>query len=438
MDFMIVTATIRHRRGERLTSFKVHSFSLLAAIAAVLTPAPASALTPAFRGAHWVSSWASAQMRMDPKDVVRPEQKDLTLRQLVRTSIGGSTVRLRLSNAFGTLPLTISAVNVARAPSPGSSRIDGSTNRAVTFEGRRSVMIPAGAEYLSDPIEMHVPALATLAVSTFFSELPKLETGHPGSRATSYFVTGDQRAAAEFHDAKTIDHWYFLSGVDVEAERPSGAIAILGDSITDGHGIVSNTDTRWTDALAERLERSPATRSLATLNLGIGGNCIVAACLGPNAAARFERDVLARSGVRHLIILEGVNDLGSLTRDAPEPADAHRTLVNQMISALAQMIAQARERGIKVIGATIMPDGSSGYYHPDAANEADRKAVNDWIRATGHFDAVIDYDRLMRDPAQPNRLRREFDSGDGLHPSAAGYRFMGEAVPLTLFTKVRK
>lgn len=417
-----------------MTSFKVHLSWLLAAIAAVLTAVPASALTQAVPKKVWVSSWASAQMRMDPKEVLQPEPKDLTLRQLVRTSIGGSSVRLRLSNAFSTLPLTISALNIARATSPGSSLIDASTNRAVTFEGRRSVTIPPGAEYLSDPIEIRVPALATLAVSTYFSELPKLETGHPGSRATSYLVAGDQRAAAQFHDAKTIDHWYFLSGVDVEAERASSAIAIIGDSITDGHGVVSNTNGRWTDTLAERLDRSPATRAVAMLNLGIGGNCIVAACLGPNAAARFERDVLARSGIRYLIILEGVNDLGALTRDAPVSADAHRALVGQIISALAQMIAQARERGIKVIGATIMPDGSSGYYHPDAANEADRKAVNDWIRAPRHFDAVIDYDRLMRDPVQPNRLRKEFDSGDGLHPSAAGYRFMGQAVPLSWFT----
>jgi lysophospholipase L1-like esterase len=414
--------------------FRFHSFSLLAAIAAGLACAPASAMGRAVPEAHWVSSWASAQILVDPKDMLQPELKNLTLRQLVRLSIGGSSVRIRLSNAFGMSPLTISGMNIARALSPGSSRIDSSTNRSVTFEGRRSVTIPAGAEYLSDPIEMRVPALSTLAVSTYFSELPKLQTGHPGSRATSYFVPGDQLAIPELRNAATIDHWYFLSGIDVEPERPSGAIAVVGDSITDGHGVTSNMDKRWTDILAERLKSSAATRSLAVLNLGIGSNCIVAVCVGPNAAARFERDVLARSGVRYLLILEGVNDLGTLTRDAPAPADAHRALVEQMISALAQMIAQARERGIMVIGATIMPDGGSGYYHPDAANEADRKAVNDWIRAPGHFDAVIDYDRLMRDPARPNFLRKEFDSGDGLHPSAAGYRFMGEAVPFTLFT----
>jgi lysophospholipase L1-like esterase len=267
-----------------------------------------------------------------------------------------------------------------------------------------------------------------------FSELPKLQTGHPGSRATSYLVPGDQLAAIEFPNAAKVDHWYFLSGVDVEPEHPSAAIAIVGDSITDGYGVVSNTDTRWTDILVQRLNGLVATRSLSVLNLGIGGNCVANACLGPSAAARFQRDILARSGVRYLFILEGVNDLGMLTRDAPAPAEAHRSRVQQVIGALAQIIAQARERGIKVIGATIMPYGASGYYHPDAANEADRRAVNDWIRAHGNVDAVVDFDALMRDPAQPDRLRKEFDSGDGLHPSPAGYRFMGEAVPLSLFT----
>jgi lysophospholipase L1-like esterase len=417
-----------------VTGFRVHLISLFAAIAAALASAPASAVTRAAPETQWVGSWASAQMLVDQKDALAAEQKDVTLRQLVRTSIGGARVRVRISNAMGTSPLTISSVSVAHAVAPGSSRIDASTNHSVTFAGERPVTIPAGAEYVSDPIEMRVPALTTLAVSMHFSELPKLQTGHPGSRATSFFVVGDQLGAAEIRNAGKVDHWFFLSGVDVEPAHPSTAIAILGDSITDGHGVVSNTDTRWTDILAQRLNSSVATRSLSVLNLGIGGNCIANACLGPNAAARFQRDVLARSGVRYLFILEGVNDLGMLTRDAPATAEAHRALVHQMTGALAQIVAQARERGIKVIGATIMPYGGSGYYHPDAANEADRRAVNNWIRAPGHVTAVVDFDALMRDPAQPDRLRREFDSGDGLHPSAAGYRLMGEAVPLSLFT----
>jgi lysophospholipase L1-like esterase len=314
-----------------------------------------------------------------------------------------------------------------------SSRIDPTTNHYVTFAGERALSIPAGAEYVSDPVEMSVTALEALAISMQVAELPKVQTGHPGSRATSYFAAGDQLAAPELANSGTVDHWYFLSGLDVEPEHPSSAIAIVGDSITDGHGVISNSDTRWTDTLAERLKASSAQPALGVLNLGIGSNCLAEACVGPSATARFGRDVLARSGVRYLIILEGVNDLGMLTRDAPVSVQAHRALVQRMIGALAQMTKRARERGIKVIGATIMPYGGSGYYHPDAANEADRRAVNDWIRFPGHVDEVIDYDALMRDPAHPNRLRREFDSGDGLHPSAAGYRFMGEAVRLASF-----
>jgi lysophospholipase L1-like esterase len=171
------------------------------------------------------------------------------------------------------------------------------------------------------------------------------------------------------------------------------------------------------------------------LNVGIGSNCLVEACVAPSAAARFGRDVLERSAVRYVMILEGVNDLGMLTRDAPVSAEAHHALVERMIAAYAQMAERARERGIKVIGVTIMPYGASGYYHHDAANEADRKAVNDWIRTPGNLDAVVDFDALMRDPAQPRRLRKAFDSGDGLHPSPEGYRFMGDAVPLSLFAE---
>jgi len=419
-----------------LTGFSLNFFSSRAAIAAAVTCVALSPVSAARTRAEtrWVGSWASAQMLVEAKDALPPQPKDITLRQLVRTSIGGARVRVRLSNAMGTSPLTISGVRIARALSRGSSRIDSSTDRRVTFAGADTIVIPAGAEYVSDRVAMHIPALTTLAVSMHLSEVPKLQTGHPGSRATSYFAPGDQLAAPELRAGGAADHWYFLTGIDVEPKRASEAIAIVGDSITDGRGVISNTDTRWTDTLAERLKSSAGTRTIAVLNLGIGGNCLADSCLGPNAAARFQRDVIARSGVRYIIILEGVNDLGMLTRDSPAPAEAHRALVKRMIGALAEMTAQARERGIKVIGATILPYGGSGYYHPDAANEADRRAINDWIRTPGNVDAVVDFDALMRDPAQPNRLRKEFDSGDGLHPSAAGYRFMGEAVPLTLFS----
>lgn len=369
-------------------------------------------------------------MAMEGKDSLPPlAQGDLTLRQLVRTTVGGSRIRIRISNVFARQPLVIAGANIARAASLGSSRIVASSDHALTFQGKREVVIPPGAEFLSDPVAMPVPSLSTLAISIHFASIPLTASGHPGSRSTSFVVAGNHLSAGTLTGAATAEHWYFLSDVDVQ-RQPTSAIAVLGDSITDGHGVATDTDGRWTDYLAERLSKS---RPKAVLNLGIGGNRLLEDGLGPNALARLGRDVLARDGVRYLIILEGVNDLGVLTRDARATPEQHQALVRQLIAAYAQMIARAHERGIKVIGATVMPDGASAYYHPDAANEVDRAAVNAWIRQPGNFDAIIDFDALMRDPADPKRLRRQFDSGDGLHPSAAGYRAMGEAVPLSLF-----
>jgi lysophospholipase L1-like esterase len=404
---------------------------LLALLAAFAVAAPAEAKEPP----GWVVTWGTAQQEPEPHNALPAGAlADATLRQLVRTSIAGKTFRVRVSNAFGKAPLTILGVNAARAPDPASSRIDPATDRPLTFSGSRQVTIPAGAEYLSDPVDLDLPPLATVAVSMHVAEHPPVQTGHAGSRATSYVARGNRLSAPELTEATKVDHWYQLSGIDVVAPGAS-AVAIVGDSITDGFGVKPNTNSRWTDFLAERLQASRRSRNIAVLNLGLGGNRVLRDGLGPNAAARFERDVLARSGVRWLVVLEGVNDLGGLTRDAPATPEQHRALVADMLHAYAQMVAKARERGIRVIGATILPYGGSAYYHPDAANEADRQAINTWIRAPGNVDAVIDFDRAMRDPGQPNRLRAEYDSGDGLHPSIAGYRAMAEAVPLSLFVR---
>lgn len=382
--------------------------------------------------ANWLSSWAAAEMLLDTKDAL-PSGQDLTLRQLVRVTEGGTAIRLRISNAFGNGPLEIDGVHVARAISPASSEIDTASDRAVTFNGARALSIPPGAQYLSDPIPTATPAFTTLAVSMHFSDVPKGQTGHPGSRATSYFAPGNQLAGASLRKARTIDRWYYLDGVDVTPAASLAAIAVVGDSIVDGHGVVSNTNTRWTDYLASRTKGR-----LAVLNVGMGSNCLFRSCVGQSVPSRFDRDVLSRNGVKYVLILEGVNDLGTLTLNSPASPEAHRALVKNMIDALAQVTRRARERGIKVIGATIMPYGASGYYHPDAANDADRAAVNAWIRASGHVDAVVDFDALMRDPAQPNRLKKIFDSGDGLHPSPEGYRFMGTVIPLSLFATGRR
>jgi lysophospholipase L1-like esterase len=433
MDSFVVSANILVRRDRSQVGGPVQQAAgsgkwRIAACVAALLFEVGQAHAQGRAHTTWVASWAAGEIRVDPKDAL-PAGQDLTLRQLIRTTIGGGLIRLRVSNVLGTEPLTITGMHIAKAISPSSSRIDLSTDRRVTFNGSDAVSIPAGAEYESDPVAIGAPPFTTFAVSIHFAEVPKVQTGHPGSRATSYFAPGDQLSTAEIKGS-TADRWYFLDGLEVVPERPSTALGIVGDSIVDGHGVISNTNTRWTDYLAARTEK----RSLSVLNLGIGSNCLSETCVGPSAAARLGRDVLARPGLKYVIILEGVNDLGVLTRDAPVSPEVHHALVSRMIGALAQMTARARERGITVIGATIMPYGGSGYYHPDAANEADRAAINAWIRTPGNFDAVVDFDAMMRDPVLPTRLKKEFDSGDGLHPSPEGYRFMGGAVPLSLFT----
>ncbi len=353
----------------------------------------------------------------------------------MHVSLGGTRLRVRISNAFGTAPLRIGAAHLARAASPASAAIAAGSDRALSFDRRPGVVIPAGADYWSDPVDLAVPALSSLTVSLYLPEPPAQQTGHPGSRSTSYLVHGDQTAAANLPGAQTIEHWYQLAEVEVSSTPRASAIVALGDSITDGHGATTNGDDRWPDDLARRLQASPATRGIAVLNQGIGGNRLLQDGLGSNALARFDRDVLAQAGVRWLILLEGINDLGTLTRDHPATAANHAALVQAMIGAYRQIIERAHAHGIQVIGATITPDGQSGYYHPDDANEADRQAVNAWIRAAGHFDAVVDFDAAIRDPTDSTRMRPAFDSGDHLHPSAEGYRTMAAAIPLALFAR---
>lgn len=400
---------------------------------APITVASAAPMT-ASPAKRWTGSWASAQMIPAAKDALPvTEATNATLRQAVRLSAGGDKIRVRLSNAFGTEPLKVSGVHVALAATSGASRIDLASDRVVTFSGRAEVTVPPGAEYLSDTIDLPTPPLAHLAITLRFDGAPPAQqTSHPGSRTTSWFAPGDQLTATDLTDAKPIDRWFQISGVEVL--RSGGAsVVTFGDSITDGYGVTTNGDNRWPDILAARLQADPRTRGVGVLNAGIGGNRLLLDGLGPNAMARFDRDVLNQAGVKYVILLEGVNDLGVLTRDQPASPEAHAALVARIITAYDQMIRRAREHGIKVYGATVMPYGGSGYYHPDALNEQDRQAINAWIRAPGHFDAVIDFDRLMRDPAEPARLARAHDSGDGLHPSLAGYRAMADAVPLDLF-----
>ena len=390
---------------------------------------------------NWVGSWATSQQLPEPQNSLPPELlNDATLRQIVHLSVGGTALRIHLSNAFGVLPLHLTSVHMARPLSPASAAIDPASDKPILFSGRGDVIIPPGAEFFSDPIDTPVAPLSDVAVSIHFDVPPAEQTGHPGSRATSYLVHGDAVSAADLPGARKFDHWYQLAGVDVAAAAtaqpgPAAAIAVLGDSITDGHGATTNGNDRWTDVLASRLQADARTKNIGVLNEGIGGNHLLTDGLGPNALARFDRDVIGQTGVRWVIVLEGVNDLGGFTRLSDPARPEHETFVRRVLAAYEQIIARAHAVHLEVIGATILPYTGSDYYHPPPSNEADRQAINSWIRAPGHFDAVIDFDAAMADAQRPNHLAPAYDCGDHLHPSPAGYRVMGEMISLSLFAK---
>jgi lysophospholipase L1-like esterase len=387
---------------------------------------------------HWVTSWGASQQVPEPQNELPSDDlRDATVRQIVHLSVGGSTVRVHVTNAFGTEALLFTSVHIARPLSSSSATIDPASDRPLTFAGQAAVTVPPGAEFVSDPVDYPVGPLSDLAVTFHLDLPPARETGHPGSRATSYYVHGDAVAAATLSNARHVDHWYQLSEVDVEADSKTApgaaSIVALGDSITDGHGATTNGNDRWTDVLAARLQSSPATRDLGVSNQGIGGNHLLIDGLGPNALARFDRDVLAPAAVRWVIVFEGVNDLGGLSREGEVPPAQHAALVQRVIAAYEQLILRAHAHGLCIYGATITPYGGSTYYHPGPMSEADRQQVNRWIRAQGHFDAVIDFDAFVRDPEHPDRLLPAYDCGDHLHPSPAGYKVMGNAIALELF-----
>jgi lysophospholipase L1-like esterase len=386
-------------------------------------------------GPNWVGSWATAEQVPEAGNALAPgDLRDATLRQVVHLSLGGEALRVRISNAFGTASLHFTSVHVALPTSAASSRIDASSDRALSFSGRPYVIIPAGAEYVSDPLSFTVTAQSDLAITFHIDQPPAGETSHPGSRATSYLVHGDHVADADLPGAMTFDHWFNIAGVDVSAPPDAAAIVTLGDSITDGRGSTTNGNDRWPDELARRLRAAMPARHLGVLNEGIGGNRLLQDGLGPNGLARFDRDVLAQNGVRYLIVLEGINDIGVFGLLGSTAQAAHDRLVANIIGAYEQIVLRAHAHGTRVLGGTITPFAGSGYCRPGLLSEADRMAVNQWIRAPGHFDAVIDFDKVTRDPQRPEALLPAYDSGDHLHPSPAGYRAMADAISLADFT----
>jgi lysophospholipase L1-like esterase len=376
----------------------------------------------------WVGTWASSPQLVASADIPQGITfADVTLRQLVRVSVGGSRVRVRFSNTFGTAPLVLSAAHIAASLGGGS--VKGSSGKELTFGGIPEVSIPPGALMISDPIDFDLPALGDVAVTVYIKDAPATVTAHPGSRTTSYIVPGNAVMQTELSKAVSADHWYFINGIDVTIESCPNSIVILGDSITDGRGSTTNGNDRWPDHLSRRLQQEKKTRSVGVLNQGIGGNCLLRNCLGPNALARFDRDVLAQTGVRWVILLEGVNDIGTRLK-ARETNESWATS-EDIIGAYRQIVIRAHAHGIKVYGATLLPFGGSFYASGNTGRE--RQKVNDWIRTGGVFDGVIDFDVKLRDEKDPSRLAAVADGGDHLHPNAMGYKLMADAVDLALF-----
>lgn len=371
----------------------------------------------------WVGTWSTAPQLVEPGNMPpAPGLTNNTLRQVVRVSLGGDSLRMKFSNEYSQSPVTINAVQVA--VSKGGSLIDASTVKVLKFKGGSNVTMAPGEAILSDPVAFSLTPRMDVAITIFFGQTSPTVTGHPGSRTTSYILPGDKIASVDFAGSVNTDHWYVINGIDVKAPKDFAAIAIIGNSITDGRGSETNKQNRWPDILSERLLKNPSTKHISVLNMGIGGNCVLKNCLGPSAISRFERDILNQKGIRWAVVFEGVNDLGGASDNTADQ------IANDLIEAYKKMIALAHARNIKIFGATIMPFKNHSYYTP--ARDHARNRVNEWIRNSGSFDGVIDFDKTMQDPLDHATLLPAVQS-DYLHPNVAGHRMMGELVDLELF-----
>ena len=375
---------------------------------------------------HWVGTWGTApQLVENNNNPPSPGLGGNSLRQIVQVSIGGSRVRLKLTNEFSTGTTEIKAVELAYAKTSGSSSdIDESSTVSLTFGGKTGVTMAAKGKAVSDPVDFRLNDRQNVAITIHYGQASSTSvSGHPGSRTTSYLKAGN---TTDFSSATKTDHWYNILALEVEAPETAGAVAILGNSITDGRGSTTNQQNRWADQLSRRLLQNDATRQVGVLNMGIGGNCVLGGGLGPAAVQRYQRDLLGQEGVKWIILFEAVNDLG-YTGNGVQTA-------KQIIEVYKQIIREAHQRGIYVFGGTVTPFKGSNYYSDD--HEKGRSTINKWIRTTRMLDGIIDFDRAVRNPQDTAAMQSEFlFENDWLHLNAKGYETMGGCVDLTLFTK---
>ncbi|CRL23266.1 Lipase, GDSL [Penicillium camemberti] len=396
---------------------------------------------------HWVNIWTTMPQLVEPANLPpvpfngsTAVFSNTTIRQTLQVSLAAQEIRIRLSNTFGTNKLKVTNVTISLPASQqvGVSGLQTETLKTVFFNGSPDVEIPNSGLVVSDLIKFPVKAQSALMINIYLAEGQQgfSITGHPGSRTTSYLALGDWTGAENLTDSsvQSTDHWYFISGVEASLPSESSSFAIIGDSITDGRGSTTNGNDRWPDLLLARMEKNKPTSNIAILNQAAGGNRILQDGLGPNVISRLDRDVLAQSGVQYAMIFEGVNDIGLADSDAAAQAEIEKKLV----AAYKQIAARVHALGIPVFGATITPFGSSAtsdYVQPYSSTERERtrQRINEFIRKSGVFDAVLDFDQVLRDPDAPSQLLEKYDSGDHLHPNVAGYQALADYFPLGVF-----
>jgi lysophospholipase L1-like esterase len=377
---------------------------------------------------QWVGTWATAPMVAQGSVAMRPFAAT-TLREIVHISNGGAQIRVRFTNQYGTDPLTISDAHAA--VSAGGGAIKDGTDHAITFGGATSVRLAPGAAVYSDAVALAVEPLSDVAISFYVpNQVIRAETFHSFADQENFVADGDVAGNATLTGATTITSWYFIDGVDVPAVDGSRAIVTLGDSITDGAHSTASANRRWPDVLAARLKQEKGLENVSVLNVGIGGNRVLNEGAGPSAVSRLYSDVLSRDGVKYVIVLESINDIGRLAHLTAPEDDINAA---QLEFGLKQIADAAHQHGIKAIGATLTPYGGAGY--SSDKGEQVREEVNNWIRTSGTFDGVVDFDKATQDPQKPTWFGAANDSGDHLHPGDAGYKAMGDSIDLSLFKK---